>query len=191
MIGDEAKCFQKKAKAMTKRIVVLSVGFLLLLTGLVSAQVKLRVGYVNMNMAINESNEGKRSKKFLEAQFAQSKQTLDLKRQEIQVKEKELNESLMLNEAAKAQKREEIEAMKKQLMDEAKREQNTFRKDEARHTKKIFEDLVSVVEKVAKLENYDLVLEFNIKQTILYSRHEMNDITEKVIFEYNKLQSIE
>ncbi len=97
----------------------------------------------------------------------------------------------MLSEATKSQKRVEIEALKKSLMEEAQKEQNSFRKDEGRHTKKIFEDLVSVVNKVSKEQKFDLVLEFNIKQTILYSRFEMNDITAKVIEEYNKLQAIQ
>lgn len=175
---------------MKSKIALIFLGLIVGLTGLVSAQSALKVGYVNMNQAINESNEGKRSKKFLEAQFEQSKQLLGMKRNEVEAKEKELNASMMLSEAAKAQKRQEIEALKKALMAEVQKEQNNFRQDEARHTKKIFEDLVSVVNKVAKAENYDVVLEFNIKQTILYSRYEMNDITGKVIEEYNKLQTI-
>ncbi len=174
----------------TKLTIILSV-FLFLLTTLAWAQTApLKVGYVNMNRAINQSDEGKRSKKFLEAQFEATKRELDVKRQTIQTKEKELKEGLMLSEEAKVQKRKEIEGLKKELMTRAKAEQDDFRKDEQRHTKKIFEDLLSVVKKVADAEKFDLILEFNISQTILYSRYQFNDITDKVILEYNKLQAI-
>ena len=134
------------------------------------AQSVLKVGYVNMNRAINQSDEGKRSRKFLEAQYEQTKRLLDVKKQTIQLKEKELSESLMLNEEAKAQKRQEIDQLKKELVTEAKKEQDGFRKDEQRHTKKIFEDLLSVVKKIAAAENYDVVLEFNVSQRIRTAR---------------------
>lgn len=176
---------------MKPRITIAFTCLLILLTGVLAAEPALKVGYVNMNHAINESDEGKRSKKFLEAQLEQTKRTLEMKRQEIEAKEKELQESLMLNESVKAQKRQEIEQMKQNLREEAQKHQNIVRRDEARHTQKIFEDLVSVIEKIAQAEQYDVVLEFNVKQTILYSRYQMNDITDKVIEEYNRIQSIE
>ncbi len=175
---------------MKLKFSIIFTGLLFLLTASVFAQSGLKVGYVNMNRAINLSDEGKRSKKFLEAQFAQTKRSLDVKKQTIQVKERELSESLMLSEEAKSQKRKEIERLKKELMEEAKKEQNAFRSDEQRHTKKIFEDLLSVVKKVSASEKYDLVLEFNVSQTVLYSRFEFNDLTDKVVLEYNKLQAI-
>ena len=163
---------------------------MLILTASIFAQNGLKVGYVNMNRAINQSDEGKRSKKFLEAQFDQSKRSLDVKKQTIIAKEKELNESLMLSEEAKSEKRREVERLKEELREEAKKEQDSFRKDEQRHTTKIFEDLLSVVKKISEREKYDLILEYNVSQTILYSRFEFNDITDEVIQEYNKLQAL-
>ncbi len=169
---------------------LLLTSILLLFSCSVVAQTKMKVAYVNMNQAINESNEGRRSKKFLEAQFAQSKKQLAEKKKEIEKKEAELVESLMLSEAAKAEKKKEIEMLKQSLMQEAQKEQNAFRKDENRHTAKIFEDLIAVIKKISEQDKYDLVLEFNIKQTILYSKYDMVNITKKVIEEYNKIQSL-
>jgi outer membrane protein len=163
---------------------------LFLLTSSVFAQSAFKVGYVNMNRAINQSDEGRRSKKFLEAQFNATRQGLDVKRQTIQVKERELSEGLMLSVEAKAQKTRELGQLKTELKTEMKREQDNIRRDEQRHTKKIFQDLLTVVKTVSEAEKLDLVLEYNVSQTILYSRLEFNDITEKVILEYNKLQAI-
>lgn len=155
----------------------------------VSAEVNLKIGYVNMNKAINESDEGRRSKNFLESQFKETKKQLDQKKMVIQSKERELSESLMLSEAARKEKREEIEQLKRELAQEAKQLQNQMRQDESRHTQKILKDLVSVVKSVALAEDYDAIIEYNIRQTIIYSKHDITDITDKVILEYNKRQS--
>mgnify|MGYP006286972253 CR=1 FL=1 len=155
----------------------------------VSAEVTLKIGYVNMNKAINESDEGRRSKNFLESQFKETKKELDQKKMVIQSKERELSESLMLSEAAKKEKREEIEQLKRELAQEAKQVQNQMRQDESRHTQKILKDLVSIVKSVAQAEDYDAIIEYNIRQTIIYSKHDITDITDKVILEYNKRQN--
>ncbi len=155
------------------------------------AQATLKVGFISMNKAINESNAGKRSKKFLESQFAKTKQELDQKKAAIETKERELANSMMLSEAAKKAKQEEILNLKKGLAEEAKQMQNSFRQDEARHTKKILQDIISVVKTVAATEKFDVVMEYNLSQAILYSKYPFKDITEKVILEYNKLQSIQ
>jgi outer membrane protein len=165
-------------------------GLLLLLTSSAYAQAPLKVGYINMNKAINESDEGRRSKQFLETQFEQSKKALDQKKFTIQAKEQELANSMMLSEAAKKVKKEEVEQLKLELTEEIKKEQTVFRQDEARHTQKIFQDLVSVVKTVAAAEKFDIVMEYNVSQTILYSKYTLTDITDKVILEYNKLQVI-
>ncbi len=155
------------------------------------AQAALKVGFINMNKAINESNEGKRSKKFLESQFAKTKQDLDKKKAAIEEKERELANSMMLTEETKKAKRQEIQRLKKDLAEEAKRMQKSFRQDEARHTKNILQDILSVVKTVAAADEYDVVLEYNMSQAILYSKYPFKDITEKVILEYNKLQNIQ
>lgn len=71
------------------------------------------------------------------------------------------------------------------------RQKKSMRQDEMRHSTKIFKDLVLVIKEIAKEENFDLILEFNVKQTILFSKYEMIDITDKATERYNKIQSIE
>jgi len=173
----------------TKIIAVFSI-FLLAMTCSLAAQTTLKLGLINMNRAINESDEGKRSKQFLETQFEQTKRNIDQKKMEIAKMEKDLSESMMLNESAKKAKQDEIDQRKKDLVEEVKKEQNSFRQDEARHTQKIFQDLVSVVKSVAEAEHYDAIFEYTVAQGIIYTKYDITDITEKVILEYNKLQAI-
>lgn len=154
-------------------------------------QAMLKVGYVSMNKAINLSNEGKRSKKFLEVQARQTQSLLKAKEQDLLKKEAELKNNIMLNQNAKNLKRQEIAELKKELREELAKAQKSIRQDEMRHSTKIFKDLVVVIKEIAKEEKFDLILEFNIKQTILFSKYEMIDLTDKATERYNKLQSIE
>ena len=172
-----------------KKLILMTI--FILLTTVVFGEVVLKVGYVNMNKAINLSNEGKRSKKFLEVQARRTQSLLKEKEQEVLKKEAELKNNNMLNQNARALKGQEIANLKKDLREELSKAQNSIRQDEMRHSTKIFKDLVLVIKEIAKEENFDLILEFNVKQTILFSRYEMIDITEKATERYNKLQSIE
>lgn len=162
----------------------------ILLATTVFGQEMLKVGYVNMNKAINFSNEGKRSKKFLEVQVQRTQSALKAKEQEVVQKEAELKNNIMLNQEARVQKQQEIATMKQELRQEVGKAQKSMRQDEMRHTRKIFEDLVLVIKEIAKEEKFDLILELNIKQTILYTKYEMIDVTEKVIERYDRLQTI-
>ncbi|MBT6615629.1 MAG: OmpH family outer membrane protein [Deltaproteobacteria bacterium] len=172
-----------------KKIILVTIFILLATT--VFGQVVMKVGYVNMNKAINLSNEGKRSKKFLEVQAQRTQGLLKAKEQDLLKKEAELKNSIMLNETAKNIKRQEIVRLKKELRDDLGKAKKSMRQDEMRHSTKIFKDLVLVIKEIAKEENFDLILEFNVKQTILFSKYEMIDITDKATERYNKIQSIE
>jgi len=172
-----------------KKIILVTI--LILMTTVAFGQAMLKVGYVSMNKAINLSNEGKRSKKFLEVQARQTQSLLKAKEQDLLKKEAELKNNIMLNQETRNLKSQEIAKLKKELRDELSKAQKSIRQDEMRHSTKIFKDLVVVIREIAKEEDFDLILEFNVKQTILFSKYEMIDLTDKATERYNKLQSIE
>ena len=150
----------------------------------------LKIGIVKMNNVINLSNEGKRKKKMLEAQARQTQKLLKMKEDELRTMEKNLKDNIMLNAEAKAQKQAELNRKRQEFRQEVSKAQKSFRQDEARHTANIFKDLVVVVKKIATEEKFDLVLEFNLTQSVLYTKYNLVDITDKVTAEYNKIQSL-
>lgn len=163
--------------------------FSFLLSGVTQAKSQLNIAYVNMGKAINMSEEGKKSRKFLEAQASQTRTQLKAKEQEILKKQEELKSSLMLSPEAKGQKEREIIQMSRALKREVNSVQQSFMQEEKKYTQKIFQDLKKVVDQIAKKKKYDLVLEYGIKQTILFSKFQLNDITDLVVSEYNKRQT--
>ncbi|PCI29600.1 MAG: hypothetical protein COB67_03750 [SAR324 cluster bacterium] len=174
----------------TKILLFLSAFFFLLSSAPLQAESDFKIAYVNMNKAINLSNEGKRSKKFLEAQAQQTKLQLQQDEQSLRKKESELKNMIMLSPKNKQAREKEIAQLRQSLRQKLTQAQKDFRSDEARHTGKIFKDIISVLNGIAREGDYDLVLENNVKQTILFSKYPMDDITERVITEYNKLQSL-
>ncbi|MBU3916655.1 OmpH family outer membrane protein [bacterium] len=175
---------------MRKRLIVfLSVPFLMF-SSILYAEVNLKIAYVSMMKAVSESNDGIKYKKFLEAQVAQSRKALEAKEQEILGKEEELKNNIMLNEASKKQKEIEISQMKRSLMEEAKKLEASFRQDEIQHRGKSFQSLAMIIKKIAEKEKFDIVMELGLRQTILYTKYEITDITDMVISEYNKEQAV-
>ncbi len=156
----------------------------------VFATPQMKMAFVNMNRAINESEVGKRSKKILEAKAKQTEQMLKLKEQKIRKEEESLNNAFMLKEEAKAQKKASIENQKMELRQELTKTQREFRADERRHTANIFKDLKSIIESISKEEKYDLVVESNLLGAILFYKDNIVDVTDKVIQKYNKIQSL-
>jgi Skp family chaperone for outer membrane proteins len=175
---------------MQKRfIIVMILGVLCWLSPISGfAEPALKIAYVNMNMAINNSQEGQRSKKFLEAQLTRTRQLLRDKEQELIAKEQDLQGNMMLSREARIERQEEINRLRQQLLEERDKAQNSLRQDELRHTNKILKDLVSIVEQIALEQEFDLVLEYNFQQIVLFAKFNMVDITDQVTAAYDRIQ---
>ncbi|MCP4297838.1 MAG: OmpH family outer membrane protein [Proteobacteria bacterium] len=156
----------------------------------VFAESQLKIAYVNLNRAINLSNEGKRSKTFLEAQAQETRKGIQNLENDLKQKESDLSNMMMLTPEARGQKELEISQMKLDLRNRVAKAQKDFRADEARHTGKIFEDIKAVIKTMATKEKYDLVLEYSLRQTLLFSKYTIVDITDTVINAYNQQQTI-
>ncbi len=175
---------------MKKQLIFVMASLFLLLSNTSYGETELKIGYVNMNRAINLSNEGQRSKKFLEEQANRTRKYLKEQEQKVLKMQAELKNNIMLNQEARSQKQLQISQMRQELRNEVAKAEKSFRKSESQHTSKIFSDLLAVVKKIAEEGKYDLILEFNMKQMVLFSKYQMVDVTEQVIAEYNKIQSL-
>lgn len=102
--------------AYMKHLILILCFFLFSTTGF--SQAVMKVGYVNMNKAIHLSKEGKKMKKYLEAQAQQLQGALKLKEQEVIQKETGLKNNILLNQQARSQKQKEIGQMKQALQKE-------------------------------------------------------------------------
>jgi len=77
--------------------------------------------------------------------------------------------------------------LQQELRADMQKAQAKFNKDQQKHTQKIIGDLRTVVEQVAKKKKYDLVLERQMAQGILYQSFKIDNISKDVLKAYDKL----
>ncbi|MBI4775920.1 MAG: OmpH family outer membrane protein [Deltaproteobacteria bacterium] len=164
-------------------IIILSLIFgTVFLADIAKAADSTKIAIIDLQQCLNESMEGKRAKKVLEAKNAKLKLRLDAAQGELDKLQSEIEKQGMVLSAEVLQEKErdlrkkqrELKDMVRDFNDEMKEEENTMKLE-------IFKDLDAVLQKVAKDGGWDIILE---KRTVLYSVPG-NDITGKVIEAYD------
>jgi outer membrane protein len=148
----------------------------------------LKVGVVNLNAALNRSAAGERSKGILLASKGQLENQLKAREEALKNKREALKNNIMLTEGARAQREEELRGEELDLRREVQKAQQELQDRERKLTESIFIELKTVIEQIAQEEKFDLILEQNASQVILFSSAKFEDVTEKVIERYNKFQ---
>ena len=159
-----------------------------LLPPAVIAEEPKKIGFVDMQRALNESAEGKRALAELKALMEEKKAALEQEKEVIEKKKEELdNQGLLLNEATRLEREEEIRKLER---DHSRRFSDT--KDEltgleAKYTGLIRTELLEVVSTIGKEMNYLLVLEKQFS-AILYAPDSI-DMTDLVIQRFDEMKN--
>ena len=172
---------------MKKKCIVLLI--CLMIAGFAFGQSNLKIASLNINNVINLSKEGKDSQQLLAAQKKQSDNYLKIKVQELQKKQEELKNSVMLTEKAKQEKLAELQKMYVALKREEAKAAKGIRENEKRYAETLFNRIKPVIETIAKKEKYDLVLDESLVKGMLYHNLPIIDITKQVIAEFNNLST--
>ncbi len=163
-------------------LVVLSL-FLIITERNGNAQVK--IGYVDLSKALNESKAGKDAKAELEGLIKQRQSQIDELEKKINAKRAEFErQAPALSDQAKAEKQSEIE---RAIMDYQRLVQEAQAEVEKRQrelTAGIIKDLKEIIGEIGKKEGYTIILESS-DGLILYSKEGL-DLTERVIKIYNE-----
>lgn len=167
---------------------ILSLLFLYL-GAFVTSAAPFKIGVVHLNQALNNSEEGIRSKNVLESEGRQKQKELQLEQEGLKQQAIALRDNLLLTAAAKKQKENDLRAQEQALLKKSQQFEQTIRQRERQMTLQIFKELKAVIRTVAKKEKYDLVLEKTASEIILYMNNETVDLTEKVIDHYNSLKT--
>ncbi len=149
----------------------------------------LKIGVVNINAAMNRSAAGERSKNILLASKSQKENELKAKEAELKDLRDDLKNNIMLTDDARSRKEKELREQERALRKEVQQAQKELQIRERKLTESIFIELKTVIDEIAKEEKYDLILEQNASQVILFSSAKFDNITERVIERYNKFQA--
>lgn len=163
--------------------VLLFLSLFFLATPVIAAQLKL--GYVDLQKALNNSQAGKDAKVKISQKAKEYESEFVEQRKEL----KDLGENLkkqmaLLAPEAKREKEREYQQKVTEFQRATKDAQDNLKRQDADHTREIVKALVKVVERISKKDGYTLVFEQG-EGSILYADKKI-DLTAKVIKAYDK-----
>jgi outer membrane protein len=146
------------------------------------AQERVKIGFIDIQRAITESQSGKRAKEKFQAQVKKAETELLKEKQEMERLKSELDKKGPL---LKDEERRNLEADLQRRYVSYQRsmsdQQQELRQRENQMTADILKELEKIVNEVGKAEKFTLILE---RSQILYSDQGI-DITNRVIEAYN------
>lgn len=150
-----------------------------------AARADVKIGYVDMQKAIQETTEGKKAKKELEKEFNAKKEELAKKEANIKKMQEDFEKKKnVLADEAKQQKAAELQQEMMKYRDVMGQSQLNLQKKEQELTRPILEKLQDVLEKVAKEGGYTVILEKS-EQSVLWAKKEI-DLTDEVVKNFEK-----
>jgi outer membrane protein len=144
-----------------------------------------KIGYIDLQRVMLESDRGKQAKKGLTDEADKLKKTLNQKQEEIQKLKDALERQVAtITPEARADKEKQYQAKLKDYQRLAGDYETDLRQKDAETSQQILKELEEVVRKMGDTEKYTLILE-RTQAGILFGSP-ANDITEKVISLYNE-----
>jgi len=172
---------------MWKRRLAVVVGMSVLIGGFLIKPLwsaELKIGSVDIQRAVNESNAGKEATKLLMKDAEKFRQQVAEKQKELQqMKESLEKQAPMLNPEARAAKEKDYQSKLRDFQRWGEDTQNEFNQKRLQVERNIALGLQKVIQKVGADEGFTLILEKN-EQFVLYASKAI-DITDRVIKAYD------
>ncbi|VAX31888.1 Outer membrane protein H precursor [hydrothermal vent metagenome] len=162
---------------------------ILLIVGLLFSSLaygaELKIGYVNLQKALNESEGGRKAKADLDEIIKAKQVVIDKKGKELEKLKADLDkQSALLSEDAKKAKQEDLDRRMRDFQRFVQDAQAEVKKRESEFTNELLKDLRKIIAAIGKEEHYTLILE-RVEGFILYADKSI-DLTGKVISKYNE-----
>ena len=172
-------------KNVTKGKVIILCGVLIFsVFGAVARAAELKIGYVDMRRALNESEAGKEAKVVMESEYQKFQNEIAQRQKELQALQESLQrQGLMLSEKAKKEKEREYQHKLKESKRWAEDRQGELKQKEIDLTKAALKGLEGVVKKLGEEEKFTLILGKNEAIILYISR--ATDLTDRVIQIFN------
>ena len=165
-----------------KKIAIIAV--IILVFSAVSAwSADLKIAYVDVMKALNDSVKGLEAKKTLEQMVNARQASIDNIEGELKKLQAEIEkQASVLTPEAKKEKEENISRLKREYQRTLQDSEEEVKKKESEYTQGILRELQAIIKKVGDEEGYTVI--FDARDMIYFSKK--LDITEKVIKAYNE-----
>lgn len=165
-----------------KKNILLFAAAALLASGAHAAEMK--IGFVDMQKAVQSTDSGKKAKKDLEGEFEKKKKELQAKEGDLKKMGEDLEKKKsVLSEEALAKKQSEFQEEMMKYREVVGKSQMDLQKKERDLTQPILDKMRRTIEKVAKEKGYSMVLENNA--IVLFASKD-NDLTDEVVKAFEK-----
>jgi|YelNatPaOPRAMG01_1025707.scaffolds.fasta_scaffold05817_9 outer membrane protein len=166
-------------------ILVVSTMLITMGTKLYAADTAPKIGYIDLQKILLQSDEGKKAKAALEKEFAARKKELNKKKQELEEMQKSLEaQSSLLSRDALVEKQAEFVKKRDQFLKLVQQYDEELQKQDSELTKDILSQLQDIITKIGKEGKYSLIIEKS-QGGILYAP-ESEDLTDKVMKLFNQ-----
>ncbi len=167
-----------------KKICLISLCLLLCLPGLALSQ-DLKIGVVDLQKVLEESEPGKKALKKLEKQYEEMKSELDSKKQAIdKMRQKIQEQSLVLSQEAESNKKSELNKKMRNFQNLYQKYNQKIRKKEQELKQPIIKKIVDIIDKFGEKQGYTLILDKK-NSGVVYSLDSL-EITQEILSRLNK-----
>ncbi len=144
-----------------------------------------KVGFIDMQKAIQATKEGQKAKKELETEFNKRKETLKKKEGDLRKMAEDLEKkSMVLSEEVKAQKQREFQESMGEFQKTVQKNQQEIQEREQKLTEPILDKMKKVIATIASKEGYTMIL-LKKEDNVLWATADA-DLTDRVVKEYSK-----
>jgi outer membrane protein len=151
------------------------------------AQADVKIGVVDLQRALNESDAGKRAKTDFKARVDKLEGQLKGQKEELdQLKSDLERKAVVMREDERRKLTTDFEKKRLDLKSKFEEAQGELQRKDQELTGHIIEGLTQVIKQIAESENYTLILELS-SSGVLYHANSV-DITEQVLSSYNSKQ---
>lgn len=162
---------------------VLSIIVALLAVALPASAQSMRVGVVDTQRAVMETEDGLRMQATLKKLFDSRQRELDKKQEDLQKEKDDLDKQRdVLSKAAFAKRADKWQREMVQLQTVFVEYNKELQKKQGELTQPIFQKAMGIIRRLATQEGFDVVVD---KQAVPYSRSDL-DVTDRVITLYNQ-----
>jgi outer membrane protein len=162
---------------------VLPLVLALLAVALPASAQTMRVGEVDTQRAVMETEDGLRMQATLKKLFDSRQRELDKKQEDLQKEKDDLDKQRdVLSKSAFAKRADKWQREMVQLQTVFVEYNKELQKKQGELTQPIFQKAMNIIRRVATQEGFDLVVD---KQAVPYSRSDL-DVTDRVITLYNQ-----
>jgi len=148
----------------------------------------LKIGYVDMQRALNQCTAGREAKKIITGEVEKVHKSLEGRKKELDRLREDLEKrGAVMNETLRREKEKEYQAKLRDMQRTQRDFEEDIRRRDRELTDRVLRDLARIVQKIGEEGKYSVILEGN-QPTIVYISKGL-DLTEEVINRANAAKS--